>query len=46
VTGEPYDSLSFVPSILELMGKNKDAQELPGRPIRELFEGMKSTARP
>ncbi|HEX6894986.1 MAG TPA: alkaline phosphatase family protein [Bryobacteraceae bacterium] len=46
VTDEPYDSLSFVPSILELMGKNKDAQELPGRPIRELLEGLKSTATP
>ncbi|HLH00402.1 MAG TPA: alkaline phosphatase family protein [Bryobacteraceae bacterium] len=34
---EPYDSLSLVPTILELMGKNKDARELPGRPIRELF---------
>ena len=47
---EPYDSLSFVPTILRLMGKidenNEPAPELkrrgfrgfPGRPIRELTE--------
>ncbi len=34
---EPYDSLSFVPTILELMGKNEDARMLPGRPIEELL---------
>jgi hypothetical protein len=37
VTEEPYDSLSFVPTILEMMGKNEDARKLPGRPVRELL---------
>jgi hypothetical protein len=37
VVEEPYDSLSFVPTILEMMGKNKDARLLPGRPVRELL---------
>jgi Type I phosphodiesterase / nucleotide pyrophosphatase len=37
VIQEPYDSLSFVPTILEMMGKNEDARKLPGRPIRELL---------
>jgi arylsulfatase A-like enzyme len=36
VIEEPYDSLSFVPTLLELMGLNKDARKLPGRPISEL----------
>jgi type I phosphodiesterase/nucleotide pyrophosphatase len=37
VIQEPYDSLSFVPTILELMGKKQDARKLPGRPIIELL---------
>ncbi len=39
VIQEPYDSLSFVPTILKLMGKNEDARKLPGRPIEELSTG-------
>lgn len=34
---EPYDSLSFVPTILDLMGMQADAANLPGRPIEELL---------
>ncbi len=30
---EPYDSLSFVPTILDLMGKHAEAAKLPGRAI-------------
>jgi hypothetical protein len=30
---EPYDSLSLVPTILDLMGRHADAAKLPGRPI-------------
>jgi hypothetical protein len=30
---EPYDSLSFVPTILDLMGRHTEAAQLPGRPI-------------
>jgi hypothetical protein len=30
---EPYDSLSFVPTILDLMGRHAEAAKLPGRPI-------------
>ena len=41
---EPYDSLSFVPTILDLLGKNKDARHLPGRPIQELLPAAASTA--
>jgi hypothetical protein len=37
VIDEPYDSLSAVPTILELMGLHQDAAHLPGRPIRELL---------
>lgn len=37
VIQEPYDSLSFVPTLLELMGKKQDARKLPGRPIIELL---------
>jgi hypothetical protein len=36
VVAAPYDSLSFVPTVLDMLGKNKDARQLPGRPIREL----------
>ncbi len=39
VIEEPYDSLSFVPTILDLMGMKKDGELLPGRPIRELTAG-------
>ena len=31
---EPYDSLSFVPTVLQLLGKSVEG--LPGRPIQEL----------
>ena len=34
---EPYDSLSFVPTILDLMGMHADAAKLPGRPIEEVL---------
>ena len=34
---QPYDSLSFVPTILELMGRHADAAKLPGRPIQEVL---------
>jgi hypothetical protein len=34
---EPYDSLSFAPTILELMGFPRETPPLPGRPIRELL---------
>jgi hypothetical protein len=34
---EPYDSLSLVPTILDLMGRHSDAAKLPGRPIREIL---------
>jgi hypothetical protein len=30
---EPYDSLSFVPTILDLLGRHTEAAKLPGRPI-------------
>jgi hypothetical protein len=33
---EPYDSLSFAPTILELMGLHREMQDLPGRVIREV----------
>ncbi len=35
---EPYDSLSFVPTILDLMGMHADARKLPGRPIEEVLQ--------
>ena len=45
VIQEPYDSLSFVPTVLQLMGKNEDARQLPGRPIKELLTAAaRSTA--
>jgi hypothetical protein len=37
VIDEPYDSLSFVPTILTLMGLNQEAHQLPGRVIHELL---------
>jgi hypothetical protein len=33
---EPYDSLSFVPTILNLLGLNQEADQLAGRIIHEL----------
>jgi len=36
VIEEPYDSLSFVPTLLSLMGL-PDASHLPGKPIQELL---------
>lgn len=43
---EPYDSLSFVPTILDLMGLRREASELPGRVIREVFSpGMPQSSR-
>ncbi|HYL36259.1 MAG TPA: alkaline phosphatase family protein [Bryobacteraceae bacterium] len=39
VIEKPYDSLSLVPTLLELMGKDEDARKLPGRPISELLPG-------
>jgi hypothetical protein len=36
---QPYDSLSLVPTILDLMGMHADAARLPGRPIQELLPG-------
>jgi len=36
---EPYDSLSLVPTILDLMGKHAEAAKLPGRPIQEILPG-------
>jgi hypothetical protein len=40
---EPYDSLSFVPTILDLMGRHTEAAKLPGRPIRELLPAQPNT---
>jgi hypothetical protein len=34
---EPYDSLSFVPTILDLLGRHTEAAKLPGRAIREIL---------
>jgi Type I phosphodiesterase / nucleotide pyrophosphatase len=34
---EPYDSLSLVPTILDMMGKDAEARKLPGRPIQEIL---------
>ncbi len=41
---EPYDSLSFVPTILDLMGKQAEAAKLPGRPIEEVLGGTEPRA--
>lgn len=35
---EPYDSLSFVPTILDLLGMHSDAEQLPGRPIQRVLQ--------
>jgi Type I phosphodiesterase / nucleotide pyrophosphatase len=35
---EPYDSLSFVPTILDLMGMHADAAKLPGHPIDQVLQ--------
>jgi hypothetical protein len=37
VVEEPYDSLSFVPTILKLMGLPPETPRLPGRVIQELL---------
>jgi hypothetical protein len=41
---EPYDSLSFVPTILDLMGMHSDAAKLPGQPIQEVLTGTQPLA--
>ena len=47
VIEEPYDSLSFVPTILELVGLPRETPPLPGRPIRELLPAIeKAGGRP
>jgi len=47
VVEEPYDSLSFVPTILDLMGLPPETPPLPGRPIRELLPAIeKADGRP
>jgi hypothetical protein len=43
VIEEPYDSLSFAPTILDLMGFPRETPPLPGRSIRELLQ-TKGTA--
>jgi Type I phosphodiesterase / nucleotide pyrophosphatase len=43
---EPYDSLSFVPTVLNLMGLHQEAEHLPGRPIRELLPQQKPATAP
>jgi hypothetical protein len=40
----PYDSLSFVPTILNLMGMQAHAQKLPGRPIQEVLTQTETRA--
>jgi Type I phosphodiesterase / nucleotide pyrophosphatase len=37
---EPYDSLSFVPTLLDLIGMQAEASKLPGRPIQEVLPGQ------
>jgi hypothetical protein len=46
VIEEPYDSLSFVPTILDLMGLPRETPALPGRPLRELLTTGKADDRP
>lgn len=41
---EPYDSLSFVPTILDLMDKQAEAAKLPGRPIEEVLSRARQQA--
>lgn len=43
VIEEPYDSLSFVPTVLDLMGKKEDARNLSGRPISQLLNAVQSS---
>jgi len=38
VIQEPFDSLSFAPTILELFGRHQDAAALPGKPVRLLHQ--------
>ncbi|HEX5229862.1 MAG TPA: alkaline phosphatase family protein [Bryobacteraceae bacterium] len=35
---DPYDSLSFAPTVLDLMGMNAQAAKLPGRAIQEVLD--------
>jgi hypothetical protein len=47
VIEEPYDSLSFAPTLLDLMGLPEETSPMPGRIIRELLpEKEKAGARP
>jgi hypothetical protein len=47
VIEDPYDSLSFVPTILALMGLPPETPPLPGQPIRELLPAIeKAGGRP
>ncbi|MGP0072478.1 MAG: alkaline phosphatase family protein [Bryobacteraceae bacterium] len=41
---EPYDSLSFVPTLLDLIGMHAEAAKLPGRPIQEVTEPRASAS--
>jgi len=41
---EPYDSLSLVPTLLDLAGKRDAAAKLPGRPIEEVLSARESRA--
>ncbi len=41
---EPYDSLSFAPTILELMGLHQEAAALPGRIVREVIPSKREPA--
>ena len=43
--GEPYDSLSFVPTVLDLMDRHSEAAKLPGRPIREVLAAPPEASR-
>jgi len=44
VIEEPYDSLSFVPTVIDLMGLPLETPPLPGRIIRELLPKTEETA--
>jgi hypothetical protein len=41
---QPYDSLSFVPTVLDLMGKQAEAAKLPGRPIEQIVSRARQQA--
>lgn len=40
---DPYDSLSFVPTLLALLGRHQEGAQLPGRPIRELLPSFEKS---